>query len=62
MIHIGLLLNMIVDLLWLIQGHLSQSEMSPMFFQANASKYFILVFHTNQVGHLLLDMTQEEGR
>ena len=37
---IGLLLTMIVDLLWLIQGHLSQLEMSPMFFQANARNFF----------------------
>ena len=62
MILIELLLNMIMDLQWLIQGRLSQLGMSPMFFQANVSRYFTQRFHINRVGHLLLDMNREEGQ
>jgi hypothetical protein len=36
--------------------------MIAMFFQANVNKYFTQRFQVRRIGHLLLDMIQEEGR
>jgi hypothetical protein len=55
-----MLIDMIRYLPWLIQGMLSQDHI-PMFFQANANKYFTHRFQVEGVGHMLLDMIQEEG-
>ena len=61
-IPIELLLNMLMDLPWSIQGRLSHERQSPMFFQVNVNRYFTQKFLVDRVGRLLLDMIQEEGR
>jgi hypothetical protein len=53
--------SMIMDLPWLIQGHLNWVQ-SLMFFQVNVSKYFTHRYLVKQVGHTLLDMIQEEDK
>jgi hypothetical protein len=60
-ILIELLINILKYLPWLIQGMCSQDQ-SPMFFQANANMYFTQRFQVEGVGHMLLDMIQEEDR
>jgi hypothetical protein len=54
-----LLLSMIIDLPWLIQGNLNRLE-SLMLFQVNMRKYFTQRYLVNKVGHTLLDMIQDE--
>ena len=61
MILIELLVYMITDLPWLIQGHLSQEQIIK-FFQDNVNKSSTQRFQVKQVGHLLLGMIQEEGQ
>ena len=58
-ILIELLFNMLIYLPWSIQGMLSQDQ-SPMFFQANANRYFTRTFQVEWVGHMLVDMIQGE--
>ena len=49
-----------MDLIWLIEYHLSQDQIT-MFFQFNESRSFTQSFQVERVGHMLLDMIKEEG-
>jgi len=51
---------MLMDLIWLIEYHLSQDQIT-MFFQFNESRSFTQSFQVERVGHMLLDMIKEEG-
>ena len=39
-----------------------KEDMIAMFFQANLNRYFTQMFQVKGIGHLLLDMIQEEGQ
>jgi len=55
-----ILLSMIMDLPWLIQGCL-RWVLRFMFFQANARRYFTHMFQVKRDGHMFLYIIQEEG-